>query len=212
MSSEARMNADQKKLEAALARLELPEVPLDRDELMYQSGWAAARSSMQAQADDSAPLAFKQGSGWIWQAAALVSSATAAILMVALAIQSGVMSGSQREPSVANVDTAVADTGASGELVSVEPGGPNGRSEVPVTERNRGIDLVERILDLPMDASLTSGISFQSFDAVSAPGENRSQYVSTPGGSEPTLGHRQLMWELLPEPRGARPSWRLLTF
>ena len=92
MSDETRMNnasdlpddlpADLQALESSLAGMTIPESKLNRDELMYQSGWAAAMAELDSRSETETKLAVARNStalSWAWPVATVVATAASVL-------------------------------------------------------------------------------------------------------------------------------------
>ncbi len=92
MSDETRMNnasdlpgdlpTDLQALESSLAGMALPDSKLDRDELMYQSGWAAAMAGRDSRRESESKLSVARNStalSWAWPAATVVATAASVL-------------------------------------------------------------------------------------------------------------------------------------
>ena len=75
MSKEHKSNHEIKAIEANLQNLQLQPSGIDRDELMYKSGWAAAMASLDAKGSSQAPVpGVARQTGVVWPAIAIIAS------------------------------------------------------------------------------------------------------------------------------------------
>ena len=210
MSDESKkLNPEQKKLEASLGRFPLPKSSINRDELMYQSGWAAALASVDNPTGVVRISDRNQNAPWVWRATALLTSAAAVVLGVLLMIQSGQSPNSTVVLQVG--DEGGARSGKSADLILVN-GSPETIESSLGEERYGKNDIVELMLDYPSGQILTSGLSFQSSAMASqpitpGPVESESQALDF----EP-LGQRRLLQELLPVGRPVKRAWPTFSF
>ena len=83
MSDQTGLTPELKNLESHLLGVQLPGSKFDRDETLYQSGWAAAM----AQAQSTKTVATAR---WMWPASSGVLATLAAVLAVMLVLKTGV--------------------------------------------------------------------------------------------------------------------------
>lgn len=77
MSDQTGMNRELKQLEAELKQVSLPASSVDRDETLYQSGWAAGIASL-------GDVSNRKNRAWYWPATSGVLAMVAAVLAVML--------------------------------------------------------------------------------------------------------------------------------
>jgi hypothetical protein len=205
------MNPELKKLEATLGRLAIRSASIDRDELMYQSGWAAATDSLASEAavaGSGMPAGRVQT--WVWPVTAMLTSAATIMLAVLLVIQSN-------NPPVSTNNQQV----ASGQDFRTEPDSANLKFENDRTEVEKSAtpdetygepDLVKRILDFPAGQVLKSGLAFQTPDPASKQVGPSIPGVGPASVMESPVGQRELLEELLPTRRQIKPVWPDLFF
>ena len=201
MSDETRLKPELKNLEASLARLTPEPATINRDELMYQSGWAAAMASLGHEQDGvglrETP---RRNPAWIWPvSSALVAAATLllAVMLMNQLKQAPVSAGRQIEPG--DITMKAGDTRANSEIVSrvVPPSELNSRTDE--------IDVVDKVFNLPSGRILRSGLTLQrelSADGSESPIVRNSNRVNN---SKPPATQWQLMDELLPNRRRQSP-------
>ena len=200
MSDEAKLNPQLKQLEASLGRLVIPSASLNRDELMYQSGWAAAMARIDGQSKIS--LADRNLVRLIWPVTAVIAS-TAAVLLAAVLLfrtAGGVNAPGAQAQDLANLENAVSD---------YKNPQPPQLNPLPETRRT---NLVDMVWEIPPGYVLKSGLAFQQSPIPGEAVESAPTTVNQAGPQNSTVNHRQLMNELVPN-RGRNPStWRKLLF
>lgn len=144
------MSNDLKKLESALARMALPASKLDRDELMYQAGWAAAmaerdsRNEVATNASPKSSSANVPARGWAWPMATLAATA-ASILFCGLFVwqtmnNSGANFTANKEALKAETESVEAANSNLSDPANAEAGQP--AAENKPRPRDNLVDLV----------------------------------------------------------------------
>jgi len=162
------MSNDLKKLESTLARMALPAPKLDRDELMYQAGWAAAmaerdsRNEVATNASPKSSSANVSARGWAWPMATLAATA-ASILFCGLFVwqtmnNSGANFTANKEALKAETESV--ETVANSNL-SDPANAESGQGAAENTGRHQD-DLVDLVMNYSGNKKLTAG--FVMFD------------------------------------------------
>ena len=168
MFDESEMVPELEKFAAELRQVEAPEANIDRDQLMYDAGWAAAK----AQNKTSTVI---RSNGWRTVALSFASgvSVAAAVLLLALPL----------------ADESSTDTPTTGQVAVATP------AETTV-ERSNEPNVMDWIENIPHGHSLASGFASRPvLQAIPRSGkvETRSQYRNR---RQPTT--QTLMQELMP--------------
>lgn len=203
MSDESKVNPDLKKVEAQLGKLSIPGVSIDRDEMMYQSGWAAAIAEMGRESDVSdLPIRNAKHRDRIWPAVACLASAATVVLGTFTLIEvandyyRGSTSRARKSGTAQIAATETADTTESDLEKSKSTDDP-----VEI------IDVFSILNDVPDGQVLTSGLSFhQPLSSVSI--HDSSHQPASDWNLKP-VNQRQLMNELLAPGNGLseRPAF-----
>ena len=192
MNHESQLPDDLAQLETSLTRIALPSSNLDRDELMYQSGWAAAMAERDSLASNS-PIKRATKFEWAWPAATLVATAASVLFCGLFVWQMMFDSG---------LNVAQGGDKMSSSVVSLdEPDAELKVDQVPQLEplSDQG-DLLELVMEYPSNRKLATG--FVLFDAsLQLPAEA----IAPATGSTPSLlatpkNRFELMQELLDTP------------
>ncbi|MFK7768696.1 MAG: hypothetical protein AB8B55_15860 [Mariniblastus sp.] len=202
MSDEAEMNNESnlpdglKALESSLGRIALPDPKLDRDELMYQSGWAAAIASLDSREEHFAVSTRATTPRLAWPLATLVASA-AAVLFGVMFLQQAM---TDAEPTLVD-GTIVKKTNE----VAVSPASPDGSNDLSHEKEpasafesmEESTDLVELVMAYPSSGKLDA--SFVLFDSTGS--DDAQRVVPNADGDsivQPVLKNRfEMMNELL---------------
>ncbi len=201
-------------LENQLQSLKPSPSGLSRDQLMYQSGWAAAMA-----AQTSAVAEMKQGSRWVWPAATGTMATIAAVLAILL-VQSTPVDDRQNNDAIQFADTPVVNPESelvgdpdSSTIELVSPANELEQLAETTATANRSIRSALRsptgfpfsggnILTPRSHMSLTDLESELDFEPVNLPGpefpsDHKSQF--------------ELLQELLPQPNNEskqrKPRW-----
>jgi hypothetical protein len=205
MSDETKLNSELKNLEASLGRLTIPPTSIDRDELMYQSGWAAAMASLGHESSPLKPVRSRTpASGWVWPVATGLASAAAILFGVLLFFPSSDGPNSGDRLHVASLGDSQADN-LDGSLNSelertglTNPPKHEGRDFDPA-------DIMSLVLDFPAGQVLNSRLAFRQGFVTVQPGRQ----VTRPSSLiKPPATQQQLLDELLPNRQRQVPTWR----
>ncbi|MFT7629221.1 MAG: putative small integral membrane protein [Mariniblastus sp.] len=206
MSDEMKLNPASKEFESSLKSTVLPPVGFNRDELMYQAGWAAAvadGATVSIERLDRSATPLPQPSiAWAWPTAALFSSAAAILLASMLMFPSDSPTNSDGVAERAAEILLQIGTNSNVEIVDTEtPSGDSERSQVDesyVFQRgafSRQRNVVALVMSMKPGQILTSGLGIQgspvSFEL--APGSVGSGSENQASG----LNQRQMLNELL---------------
>lgn len=216
MSDESKLNPELKKLEASLSQYRLPKSSINRDQLMYQSGWAAALASLDSPtmiADVSGDLENDRQplSRLAWPAIATLASAAAVVLGVLLTLQIGPSSFADPNQQAAD-SSPTASRQRENQLIDVA----SQARGLASTDPDEELDAVMRVLELPAGHVLKSGLAFQAVvwqdpDLQTQRPAPLGEQASSPDLRAEPVNHRQLMDELLPGRRRAQP-WASFSF
>ena len=102
MSEEFKIPPDLSVFESQLGSFAVPESRLDRDEVLYQAGWAAALAASNSTMPSKG---FSNGKNWAWPTATGVFATLATLLAIMLFQQSTVSNGNTVSSSVASSQT-----------------------------------------------------------------------------------------------------------
>ena len=198
MSDKTELNPDLKKLEAALGRLAIPPVSLDRDELMYRSGWEAALANSRDSFQFSL-LGEQAGRQWLLPAISVLSSAAAILFGIMLLNQTSNPGG---------VELAVASNVAPSGMVIAEPESTEQAEDVNVLVA-AAPDLLQRVMDLRGSKTLYAGMVVGPNFPTDFETGLKSPVSPSSGDLNPPLTQQELLNELLPNRVDRSPRWSL---
>jgi hypothetical protein len=198
MSDESQLNPELKKLEATLGRLPIPPASIDRDELMYQSGWAAAMASLGHETVPASSIATPAANQqWIWQASTMVATAAAILFGTMLLNQSL----NQGEVEMAIAKNVVPSGVEIAQPISTEPAEDANVVTVP--------DLLQLVMDLPDSKTLHAGMVVGPNFPVDSKPSLKSPVSPSSGNLTPPMTQQELLDELLPNRFDRSPKWSL---
>ncbi len=198
MSDETKLNPELSELEHSLLNLAVPNCSLNRDELMYRSGWEAALATSTDSAQLSLPNA-GTGRRWLLPTLSVLSSAAAILFGIMLLNQN--MNQGEAELVVASnvvpVGVEIARPVSSEQTEGIN----NDTAVVP--------DLFRRVMELPTGQTLCVGMAVgNGFPIETAPSFHSQDSPSTKN-SPPPMTQQELLDELLPNRINRTPRWPL---
>ncbi len=196
MYDETELNPELTELERSLSRLELPDCQLNRDELMYRSGWEAAFASSNHAAPFSS-IGGPTGRHWLLPAISVLSSAAAILFGSVLLNQS--LNREAIEMAVAqHVDTSDVEIA---EPHPMEPADPMNVVVAP--------DLLQRVMDLPAGVALQAGMLVGPHYPVDSEPGAESPVSRSFENLAPPMTQQRLLNELLPNRTERTRKWSL---
>lgn len=199
MSDEFRLNPELKNLEEALGRMEIPQALINRDELMYQSGWAAAMASLGHETVPATSIVTPAANQpWIWQALTMIATA-AAILFGTMLLNLSLNQGEVQTEIAKNVGPSGVEIA---QPISTESAEDANVVTVP--------DLLQLVMDLPDSRTLHAGMVVgPNFPVDSEPGL-KSPVSTSSENLTPPMTQQELLNELLPNRIDRSPKWSVL--
>jgi hypothetical protein len=199
MSDETRMNPELEKFAAQLGQADLPAIKLDRDQLMYDAGWAAALAQR-------APVPVSQPkSGLSTIAISFVSGlGVAAMLMLMLS------------PAVESTDGTGNDTmiaATSSEDPASDNSRPASADATDTVQKTQPEDLLAWLDDIPVGHSISSGFTTRPTTEVKLDAADTASRFDAPL-ILPASTNSELMRQLTPRKRAKPklPAWSFLMF
>ena len=190
MSDETEMNPELENFAAKLQNVPAPEAKLDRDQLMYDAGWAAALSNQ-------TPKATVRGRGF----SSLAMSFAGGIAVAAAVLLSIVpLAQDVDAPTIGHDGVALMDV-----KQTVEFAGPTSHA---ASSDAKETDLLAWIENLPPGESISSGFSSRPTNPALANLDSSSQRLANQRPYKPKTSG-QLLSELMPDvaTRPATPAW-----
>ena len=191
MSDKTRMNDDLPNdfsddgeltgLEESLRGISLPPANVDRDELLYQAGWAAAIASQTSSAE-TLPL---KRVGWGWQVATVLSTSAALLL--------GVMLLQTNTPDPLPGAIAKTSVNTQEELVD-----QNEQAVERIGARFDEVDLVRVVMEYPAGQTMSSSLGQLRKAKTIEPLNPKLNPESVRGSQWQIKNNRQMLNELLP--------------
>ena len=210
MSDESRLNPDLKNLEAKLSRLEIPRASINRDELMYQSGWSAAMASLGHETVPTSSVStVAANQQWIWQATAMAATAATILVSLLLAIQIGSAPGPLNDRQVADAEKSAVETKAANSESKVFSTAAES-FQLPTGRTIRESDILNLVLNLPSGQVLKSGLALQDPSVAADLDASVSRPSNPPSYNRQPVNQMQLMDELLPAGQKKLPTWRTI--
>lgn len=213
MSDESRIDPELKKLEAQLQGIGLPNPKVDRDRVLYQSGWAAAMATVERGGSPPVSVHPRKSSRLIWPTASMIGATAAAILGVLLFLQTqqiDLLQGEMariRNTAIPNPIELASDAPTENQSLN--------NPESPETQHDRSlaandgadqqrpvtttyierVDLIKKVWELPSRHVLTTSILRPGYSAVV-----RFEHEIDQNGSdeyEPVKTNREMIDEML---------------
>lgn len=190
MCNEPQLNPELENFEDALRQFAVPQANVDRDQLMYDAGWAAAMANRK-------PEVAVPGRGFTSLAMSFAGgvAVAAAVLLSVVPLNQEVDRGAIANNGVALLDAEKTD----------EPAG----SAISVASSNEEeTDLLAWIENLPPGQSINSGFSTSPTNPALANFDSSSQQLANQKPYRPKTSG-QLLSELIPgvAARPATPAW-----
>ena len=155
MSEEFKIPPDLSVFESQLSSLAVPDSSLDRDEVLYQAGWAAAMAHSSAATPNGFSGGSSNGKSWAWPTATGVFATLATVLAVALFLQTNAL-----------------DRAGLNAVASIDAGGDSGFAKDDLNSNavaNDGADKPFKSLGGKWadDAGVDDGLRGQEFEGMS---------------------------------------------
>ena len=196
MPDKTKLNPELAELEELLLNSVVPECQLNRDELMYRSGWEAALASSKSSDRFSLPNQ-KAGRHWLLPTISVLSSAAAILFGIMLLNQSQNDGGAE---------LVVAKTNAPAGVGIAKPVSTK-NAEVLSDEFVEVPDLLRLVMELPCDKTLHAGMVVGPNFSIGSEPSLASPIAPTSKESSRPMTQQELMDELLPNRFNRSPKW-----